>query len=57
MVKRHPQLPDTQTNKQDLVKLQDLPLWKSIVVITETFALMLGGPLSSLFTDQFGWRS
>ncbi|KAH7377959.1 major facilitator superfamily domain-containing protein [Cadophora sp. MPI-SDFR-AT-0126] len=40
----------------DLVKLQDLPLWKSTVVVTETFALMLGGPVSSVLADWLGWR-
>lgn len=40
----------------DLVKLEELPLWKSVVVAIDTCGLMLGGPVSSVFIDKFGWQ-
>ncbi|MCJ1447812.1 MAG: hypothetical protein MMC23_008324 [Stictis urceolatum] len=41
----------------DAVKLQDLALWKSGVVVAQTFALMLGGPIGSIFADAYGWNA
>ena len=43
-------------NSLDLVPLYDLPLWRSIVIIVETIALMLGGPIGSLLIDAVDWR-
>ncbi|RYC57477.1 hypothetical protein CHU98_g8745 [Xylaria longipes] len=41
----------------ELVPFYDLALWRTAVVLTETAANIVGGPMGSQLTENFGWRT